>query len=132
MQTFLRRPFAGRERTFQLRFGEAAELERLCNAGIGAIMVRLATHQFYTSDIREPIRLGLQGGGMSEPEATALIMGNVDGKPLAGPHLELACDIIGAYVNGIPDEIKKKAAPSRPRTPRRRATSASGTASAAQ
>lgn len=129
MQTFVRRPFAGRERTFQLRFGEAAELERVCGAGIGAIMVRLATHQFYTSDIRETLRLGLQGGGLSEPEATALIMGNVDTRRLA-EYIGLAADTIGAYVNGIPDEIKKKAAPSTQRKPRRRATSASGTASA--
>lgn len=128
MQLFVRRAFAGRERTFQLRFGEAAELERVCGAGIGAIMVRLATHQFYTSDIRETLRLGLQGGGASEPEATALIMGNVDTKRLV-EYLELAADTIGAYVNGIPDDIKKKAAPSPRKTRRPRATSASGTAS---
>ncbi len=127
MQLFVRRAFAGRERTFQLRFGEAAELERVCGAGIGAIMVRLATHQFYTSDIRETLRLGLQGGGASEPEATALIMGNVDTKRLV-EYLELAADTIGAYVNGIPDDIKKKAAPSPRKTRRPRATSASGTA----
>lgn len=129
MQTFCRKPFAGRERTFRLRIGEAGELERLCNAGIGAIMLRLASHQFYSADIRETVRLGLQGGGASEPEATALVMNNVDAKPLAD-HIQLAADILGAYVSGIPEEIKKKAAPSRRKTRRRPATSPSGTASA--
>lgn len=104
----LRRPFAGRDRTFLLRIGEASELERLCNAGIGGIMVRLASHQFFTGDIREAVRLGLQGGGASEPEATALVMGNVDTRPLA-EHIQLAADILGAYVSGLPDELKKKA-----------------------
>ncbi|MGL3208688.1 gene transfer agent family protein [Bradyrhizobium sp. BR 1433] len=107
MQLEIRRPFAGRERTLRLRIGEVAELERLANAGIGAIMVRLATHQFYASDVREAIRLGLQGGGLTEPEATAIVMGSVDSKPL-GEHIQLAADIIGAYVSGIPDDIKKK------------------------
>jgi hypothetical protein len=125
----IRRPFAGRERTFRLRLGEASELERLCEAGIGAIMVRIATHQFKIADIREAVRLGLQGGGASEPEATALVMHNVDKVPLA-QHIALAADIIGAYVNGLPEEVSKKAPARRERKPSRRATSASGTASA--
>lgn len=90
--------------------------------------MRLATHQFYASDVREAVRLGLQGGGLSEPEATALVMGSVDSHPLAA-HIELASDIIGAYVNGIPDDLKKKEDPEtgQPSPPE---TSLSGTASA--
>lgn len=107
MKTFVRRPFAGKERPFKLRVGEAEELERLCNAGIGAIMWRLATQQFYVADVRETIRLGLKGGSdMSDPEATALVMRNVDAVPLA-EHGQLAIDIITAYVNGVPDDVKK-------------------------
>lgn len=125
----IRRPFAGRERTFKLRLGEASELERLCDAGIGAIMVRLATHQFKIADVREAVRMGLQGGGASEPEATALVMHNIDPNPLA-QHIDLAAEIIGAYVNGIPDPVKKKGRGGRSAPPSPPETSVTGTASA--
>lgn len=93
--------FAGRRRRFQLRLGEIAELERLCGAGIGEVMLRLGSHTFRLADIREPVRLGLEGGGATEPEATALVARYLDGTPLA-EHLELAGRIIAACVNGAP------------------------------
>jgi hypothetical protein len=105
-RTAVYRPFAGRERKFQLRIGEIGELERLAGAGIGEIMVRLGSHRFKAADIRETIRLGLEGGGASEPEATALVMRSVDKNPLA-EHLQLAADILSAAVTGIPDSAGK-------------------------
>jgi hypothetical protein len=109
-KTVLFAPFAGQERRFKLPLGKIADLERICGAGIGAIMVRLATHQFKASDIWEPIRLGLEGGGMSEPEATATCMAYHD-EPLMW-RTELASQILQAAVNGIPpveaDDSKKK------------------------
>lgn len=108
--TFVRAPFAGRERTFQLRFGEAAELERLCgNSGIGLIAQRLLTMSYFVADVRETVRLGLRGGGLSDPEATALVMSAVDDVPLA-EHGDLAARIVDAFINGLPDELKKKPA----------------------
>lgn len=101
-------PFAGQRRRFRLRLGEMGELERLCGAGIGEIMVRLAAHRFRAADIRETIRLGLEGGGTSEPEATALVMRHVDEAPLA-EHMQLAGDILSAAVAGIPDDAGKAA-----------------------
>jgi hypothetical protein len=109
-KTVLFAPFAGQERRFKLPLGKIADLERISGAGIGAIMVRLATHQFKASDIWEPIRLGLEGGGMSEPEATATCMAYHD-EPLMW-RAELASQILQAAVNGIPqegaDDSKKK------------------------
>jgi hypothetical protein len=109
-KTVLFTPFAGQERRFKLPLGKIADLERICGAGIGAIMVRLATHQFKASDIWETIRLGLEGGGMSEPEATATCMAYHD-EPLMW-RAELASQILQAAVNGIPqegaDDSKKK------------------------
>lgn len=101
-------PFAGRQRKFQLRIGEIGELERLCNAGIGEIMLRLAAHRFRFADIRETVRLGLEGGGASEPEATAVVMRSIDVSPLA-EHLQLAADILSAAVSGVPDTGKDQA-----------------------
>lgn len=104
---FHRALFAGQQRTFKLRFGEVAELERLCSAGIGAIALRIGTHQFYQADIRETVRLGLQGGGLDEPQATALVHHSFEDKALEA-HIQLAAKIVEAYLNGIPDELKKK------------------------
>src|SRR3954466_6285902 len=101
-KTVLFAPFAGQQRRFKLPLGKISDLERLCEAGIGGIMVRLVTHQFKASDIWEPIRLGLEGGGMSEPEATATCMAYHD-EPLMW-RAELASQILQAAVNGIPEE----------------------------
>ena len=92
--------FAGRRRTFKLPIGAIGELERLCQAGIGEIALRLGTHRFYLADIRETVRLGLEGGGASEPEATALVMRYLDEGPL-DQHLELAAAIIAAALSGV-------------------------------
>ena len=102
-RTVLHAAFAGRRRRFCLRLGEIEDLERLCGAGVGEIMLRLSTHRFRVADIRETVRLGLQGGGASEPEATALVMGHFDKMPLA-EHLQLAADILSAAVAGVPDD----------------------------
>lgn len=106
--TKVRAAFAGRDRDFQLRIGEIGELERICKAGIGAIMVRLASHQFYAHDIWETIRLGLEGGGAPETEATAIIM-RYRSRPLAD-YIELATNIVVACVNGAPREAPGKSA----------------------
>lgn len=97
--TAIDRPFAGQSRRFQLRYGEIGELERVCGAGIGAIMMRVAGHQFSARDVWETIRLGLEGGGMEEPEATATVM-RYHGTALA-PHLQLVADILCAAVSGV-------------------------------
>lgn len=113
-RTVLYAPFAGQQRRFKLPLGKIAELERLCNAGIGAIMVRLVTHQFHARDIWETIRLGLEGGNesMSELEATATCMAYHD-YPLMD-FVSLASQILTAAVSGVPleetevDDTKKK------------------------
>lgn len=106
LSTSVQREFAGRRRRFELRIGEIGELERHCDAGIGAILVRLATMNFKASDIRETVRLGLMGGGETEAEATHLTLYYVDKRPL-GDSLQLASDIVNACVNGVVDEGKE-------------------------
>ena len=99
-RTLVTAAFAGRERRFQLRLGEMAELERLCGAGIGAIFVRLGSHQFTHRDVWDTIRLGLEGGGMGGIEASATVMRYQD-HPLMD-YLPLAGQIVSAAVNGVP------------------------------
>jgi hypothetical protein len=99
-RTLVTAPFAGRECRFQLRLGEMAELERLCGSGIGAIFMRLGTHQFSHRDIWDTIRLGLEGGGMSGLAASALVV-RYQNEPLMD-YVPLAGQIVAAAVNGVP------------------------------
>lgn len=102
-RTMVRAAFGGRERNFQLRLGEMSELERICNAGIGEIMARLATHRFSVNDIWEPIRLGLEGAGSSAVEAQALVMRyHPPSYPIAD-FLSLAVQIVQGAVSGVPE-----------------------------
>jgi hypothetical protein len=100
LHTAVYRDLAGRRRKLELRLGEIAELERLCGAGIAAVLVRLSTMQWRYDDIRETVRLGLMGGGASEPEATAIVMRALDPAP-KGAHLQLAADVVNACVMGV-------------------------------
>lgn len=102
-RTLVRAPFAGRQRNFQLRLGEIAELERLCGAGIGEIMARLATHRFGVNDVWEPIRLALEGAGSSPIEAEALVMRYHPPHYPIADFLELAARIVTAAVSGVPE-----------------------------
>jgi hypothetical protein len=100
-QTLIRRPFAGQDRPFDLRIGEITALERICACGIYGIVARIVTHQAYAADIRETIRLGLVGGGMTDAESTRLVMESCDGYPLS-EHMPLAIDILKCVVQGLP------------------------------
>lgn len=115
-RTAVTAPFAGRDCRFQLRLGEMAELERLCGVGIGAIFMRLGSHQFSHRDVWDTIRLGLEGGGTSGVEATAMVM-RYQGQPLMD-FLPLAGAIVAAAVNGVPlgKAEAEGAEPSRPAT----------------
>lgn len=96
--TLIRRPFAGQDRSFQLRLGEISALEAACAAGIGEIALRINMHTFKAADVWETVRLGLEGGGMKEPQATRLVMNYHDG-PLSD-YLGLAAEIISAALHG--------------------------------
>lgn len=100
LHTCLYRDLAGRRRKFELRLGEIGELERICNAGVAAILLRLSTMQWRYDDIRETIRLALQGGGLSEPDATAIALHYLDARP-KGEFLQLAADILNACIMGV-------------------------------
>ncbi|MCW2315314.1 hypothetical protein M2322_000848 [Rhodoblastus acidophilus] len=99
----IERDFAGQRRKFELRIKQWGELERLCGTGIFAIAMRLSHGMGGFADVRETVRLGLEGGGMSEVEATALTLHYFDGEPL-GAHLVLASEILSAAINGLPKD----------------------------
>jgi hypothetical protein len=56
--------------------------------------------QFRIDDIRETIRLGLIGGGITPAEAQAMLLFSVDGRPI-NENVQLAADILKALFEGI-------------------------------
>jgi len=56
------------------RIKHLLELEELCNASVMVILNRLRDSTWGVRDVREPIRLGLIGGGAPEEKAAVLTM----------------------------------------------------------
>lgn len=96
--------WAGGEDQFCLaKVGLILDLEAKCDAGIAAIMTRLGSGSWRLSDVREPIRLGLIGGGMSADKAMQAVRNHVDDNPLTSSVL-LAYSIIEAVMVGVLDD----------------------------
>lgn len=82
-ETETRAFFGDREHTFCLTPPMIAELERATDSAVGAIYGRLSRMEFAMRDVRETIRLGLIGGGMTPQRAAEMIETYVDPQPLA-------------------------------------------------
>lgn len=75
--------WAGGEHDFALPIGLLRALQDKCNAGPPLVLQRLAASTWHVDDVIQPIRLGLEGGGMSKEEARKLTEKHVEDKPLA-------------------------------------------------
>jgi hypothetical protein len=96
--------WAGGEDQFCLaKVGLILDLEAKCEAGIATVMTRLGSGTWRLNDVREPIRLGLIGGGMAPDKAMQAIRNHVDENPLTSSVL-LAYAIIEAVMVGLPDD----------------------------
>lgn len=112
--------WADGEHTFTLKAPQIEELEAVCQnpetgkpgIGFGAIWLRVMNGNWYASDLRHVIRLGLIGGGMGAVEANRLCKTYVDGAPLHGPiaqmdpnsPLAVAQSILIAAIAGMESE----------------------------
>jgi len=63
----------GGEHDFKFAIGELRALEQRLDCGCPVVMARLFKAEFKIDDIYEVLRIGLQGGGMSEKQAVAVI-----------------------------------------------------------
>jgi hypothetical protein len=95
---------------FKLGIKQIGELQKNCNAGLGAIVSRVFSGGYYVEDIAETIRLGLIGGGMAPIEARRMVDAYVDGCPIAragdpANNLMTAQAILDAAVFGV-EEVK--------------------------
>lgn len=59
----------GGEHSFRLGIGELRAIEQRCDAGCFIVMMRLLSSQCKIDDVLAPIRIGLEGGGMSKADA---------------------------------------------------------------
>jgi len=90
--------------------GLILDLEEKCGAGIAMVFWRLQNDAWKYNDIRETIRLGLIGGGMSPVQAMSVVKLHVDGQPLA-PLVLVAYAVLQAVMVGVPDDPVGKEEP---------------------
>jgi hypothetical protein len=74
--------WAGGEHKFLLTVELWRTLQQYCDAGPEWILKRLMSSQWLVDDVIQPIRLGLEGGGMSDVEARRLVKFFVEDRPL--------------------------------------------------
>lgn len=112
----IRRGWQGGEHDFSLSpLGHVFSLEEVCGAGLRVVHMRLLSDQWGVKDVREPIRLGLIGGGLKAEEALKLVKVHVDENPNGwAPSVLLAQAIVHAAIfggDGAPeDDIAGKTA----------------------
>lgn len=97
------------EYRFRLGISELRELQDKCATGAGRILERLLDGSWFVDDVREPIRLGLIGGGMDATKALGKI-----GKYVAPASFRLnrviAARILNAALYGDETEVGKRLA----------------------
>lgn len=93
-------PFAGEERAFALPIDPLRTLQRVCDAGPMWLNARFLRGDWRVDDVRETLRQGLIGAGMTDADSTRLMKDHFDGKPLA-QFVSLAEAITAACVTGV-------------------------------
>lgn len=98
------------EHRFRLAIGQLRELQEKADAGPAEILDRLSSGRWRINDVRETVRLGLIGGGMSPPEAHKLTVRYVDDRPWL-ESVPIAQAVLMAALIGVPEEpVGKEAA----------------------
>lgn len=98
--------WAGGEHQFCLaKVGLILDLESKCEAGIAVVFTRLGSGTWKLNDVREPIRLGLIGGGMEPKDAMELVRNHVDLNDNGlTPSVLIAYAVIEAVMVGVRDD----------------------------
>ncbi|ASQ10639.1 gene transfer agent family protein [Sinorhizobium meliloti] len=74
--------WAGGEHEFALTIDLLRALQDKCDAGPPFVLQRLSSHRWLVDDVIQPIRLGLEGGGLEKEEARKLVKKHVEDRPL--------------------------------------------------
>lgn len=103
--------------TFRLGIAQIEELQEKTDCGPYFLLNRINSGTWRVADLRETIRLGLIGGGLTPAEALPLVRWNVEGRPLM-ESVAPARAILMAALMGAPDGEKtgKKRRAAKPKT----------------
>jgi hypothetical protein len=93
---------------FRLAMGELEELQEKTGVGPFALFNRLSAGDWSPADVREPLRLGLIGGGMEPIAALALVRRYVVERSAWIHYAGLARIVVLAAISGAPEEIPGK------------------------
>jgi hypothetical protein len=96
--------WAGEERTFRLTARALEDWQEACDAGPAWVWGLLQNELWKLVHVRETLRLGLIGGGMSPAEAGRLIKLHIE--PY-GDNIKPAMCVLEAVIQGVPDEVPK-------------------------
>lgn len=99
--------WGGEQRRFRLALGEIRKLQERTNAGPFELLRRLTSGSWRIDDLRETVRLGLEGAEVTSSEAGRLVRDYIDGKPLL-ESVMVAARILEAALSGAPDELIPK------------------------
>ena len=102
--------------TFQMTIAGLEELQEACDAGPEELLDRVITGRWRVADIREPLRLGLIGGGMAATEALLTVNRYAAPGNLVS-HKSLVIGVLGAAIAGAPDEDVPPEKPKRRKAP---------------
>lgn len=89
---------------FRLPIGQLEELQEKTGVGPFKLLQRLLNGEWHVADVREPIRLGLIGGGMEPLAALTLVRRYIDDRHDWLPQSITARLIVMAAISGAPEE----------------------------
>ncbi len=109
------------EHLFRLGIGELRELQEKTSAprvrvggepvGPPFLAHQIITGKWLVDDLREPLRIGLIGGGMKPMDALALVARYVDGRPLQESVMPAYAVLTAALVGAADEPVGKDPAP---------------------
>jgi hypothetical protein len=124
--------WAGGEHEFRLTIDLLRALQQKCDAGPQHILERLTTRRWMVDDVLEPIRLGLEGGGIGKEEARHLVRRFVEERPITEFVLTAQAIMMGALFGDegdLPGEMGAGTEdPTLPRSPEENGASPASTA----
>lgn len=107
--------WVGGEHSFKLTIEHMRAIQQLCDAGPGLVHTRLLTGAWHVDDVIQPIRLGLEGGGMDKEDAKKLLVKHVETGVFANL-VETSVALLGLFIWGAepddePGELSGEAEP---------------------
>lgn len=95
--------FGDGKHRFRLAIGELGDLEKATGLGPFELFEKFIAKRWRVGEIREVIRIGLIGGGMSKMEAVELVDEHIDDWPWV-ENVSIALEVLNAALAGDPND----------------------------